>query len=50
MRRKGIRAEIDVSMRIRIVAGTSEIVDRALQRIRLAFPRAAAAGNDEVQV
>ncbi|KAH9171166.1 hypothetical protein EDB89DRAFT_2071070 [Lactarius sanguifluus] len=43
MRRRGLRAEVIISVRMKVVSGTEEIVDLVLQPVRLALPRGAAA-------
>jgi hypothetical protein len=43
MRRRVLRAEIVVSARINVFAGTSEIFDRVVQLGRFTFPRGAVA-------
>jgi hypothetical protein len=49
MRRKGLRAEIVVSARIRLFAGTNEVFDRVLQLARLTFPRMVAIESGEIE-
>ncbi|KAN0124636.1 hypothetical protein V8E53_015744 [Lactarius tabidus] len=49
MRRKGLRAEIVVSARIRLFAGTNEVFDRVLQLVRLTFPRMVAIESGEIE-
>ncbi|KAH9044068.1 hypothetical protein EDB83DRAFT_2523684 [Lactarius deliciosus] len=43
MRRRGLRAEFAITLRVKIVFRAEEIVDLVLQPVRLALPRGAAA-------